>query len=291
MSGSFHQGAGSSTCSCVQAQKLEAKNSSADCCALIVAAGQGRRFGDERGKQFIDLRGLPLCCWSLLAFDRAPSIGHLVIVYPQGRKKDLCDSVLSRIQLRCQVTFVEGGPTRQDSVMAGLTAMPHKFEMVAIHDAVRPLVSVDTIERCVAALRHDSSLAGAISATPSTDTLKLVEDTTVIATPDRSFYWCAQTPQVFRTRKILAAHRAARFDAFQGTDDASLVERRGERVICITGSRDNIKVTVPEDLVIAEALLERRLMREGCGLCDLPFSADEQSENNNDSDNPEARSD
>ena len=115
-------------------------------------------------------------------------------------------------------------------------------------------------------MRGDESIAGAICAVPSTDTLKLVEGGTIVATPDRSFYWCAQTPQVFRTKAIVSAHRAAIWDEFSGTDDASLVERHGGRVVCVKSSRDNIKVTLPEDLAIAETLLQRRLIQEGCGL-------------------------
>ena len=116
------------------------------------------------------------------------------------------------------------------------------------------------IERAVAEVRGDDSLAGAILAARSVDTLKLVEGTTIVATPDRSFYWCAQTPQVFRRRVLLAAHKAAARDDYQGTDDASLVERIGGRVRVVECSHDNIKVTVPEDLAIAEATLERRLL-------------------------------
>ena len=86
------------------------------------------------------------------------------------------------------------------------------------------------------------------------------------ATPDRCSYWCAQTPQVFRTRQLVAAHRAAQLDAFGGTDDASLVERCNGRVACVPSPRANIKVTVPEDLLVVRALLETRLMREGCGI-------------------------
>ena len=99
-----------------------------------------------------------------------------------------------------------------------------------------------------------------------TDTLKLVEDASIVATPDRSFYWSAQTPQVFRTAQIVAAHKAAARDRYLGTDDASLIERSGARVVCVETPRDNLKVTLPEDLLIARALLQSRLAVDGCGL-------------------------
>ena len=109
-------------------------------------------------------------------------------------------------------------------------------------------------------MREDPGLAGAICAARSVDTLKLVEDGVIIATPDRSFYWAAQTPQVFRTRALTSAYKSAAWEGYQGTDDASLVERHGGKVRCFDSPRDNIKVTVPEDLAIACAALEQRLL-------------------------------
>lgn len=144
--------------------------------------------------------------------------------------------------------------------MRGLAAMPGGFDLVAVHDAVRPLIEVDDIERACTTVRADASIAGAICAARSIDTLKLVEGDTVVATPNRSLYWAAQTPQVFRTRAIVSAYRAAAGEGYQGTDDSSLVEHCGGRVRVVETSRDNIKVTVPEDLAVVEAALERRLV-------------------------------
>lgn len=242
-------------------------NNKQNTCAVIVAAGTGKRFGDPRGKQFVPLAGLPLISWSILAFDRAPSIGHIVVVYPKDKLDEMIE-VIKGLVLRCDVTLVAGGATRQDSVFSALLSMPDGYELVAVHDGARPLVRNKTIEDTVAALKADDNLTGAIAAIRATDTLKLVEDSLIVATPDRTYYWNAQTPQVFRTKKLLAAHRASVWDDYVGTDDASLIERRGGKVICVTGARDNIKVTVPEDRIIAEALLEHRIDTEGCGLCD-----------------------
>ena len=162
------------------------------------------------------------------------------------------------------MSFAPSGATRQDSVYSGLSQMPAGYPFVAVHDAARPLVEVPMIEGAVAAVRQDGRLAGAICAARSIDTLKLVEGTDIVATPDRTFYWAAQTPQVFRTREVVAAYKAALWDGYQGTDDSSLVERHGGRVRCVECSRDNIKVTIPEDLAVAEATLEQRLVEEGC---------------------------
>lgn len=230
-----------------------------DTCAVIVAGGSGTRFGDPRGKQFVDLMGLPLMSWSILAFDHAPSVGHIVVVCPLGRDAEVRDDVISKLTLRCKVTIAQAGDERQDSVRHGLEAAPPGFDLMAIHDGARPLIQSEDIERCIGAVRADRQLAGAICASRETDTLKLVEGDTIIATADRSYYWCAQTPQVFRTPVIVRAHAIAHRDGYEGTDDASLVEHLGGRVRVIETPRDNLKVTVPEDLAVARAALERAL--------------------------------
>lgn len=232
------------------------------CCAIICAAGSGERFGDPRGKQFVPLRGLPLAAWSLLAFDRAPSVGHIVVACAGERLALMNEEVIKPLSLGSEVSLVRGGATRQESVTRALRAVPQGYELVAVHDAARPLIDVATIEACIAAVRDYPAVDGAICANRVTDTLKLVEDETVVATADRSFYWSAQTPQVFRLPALRAAHALAAREGYEGTDDASLVEHRGGLVICVESPRDNIKVTVPEDLAIAEALLERRLAEE-----------------------------
>lgn len=232
----------------------------ADTCAVIVAGGSGERFGDPRGKQFVDLCGLPLMSWSIMAFDRAPSVGRIVVVCSPDHADQVEGDVLAPLSLAKPVTLAPSGDTRQASVRSGLDAAAPDLPLVAVHDAARPLVEVELIEAAVAAVRSDESLAGAILATRSVDTLKLVEGAMIVATPDRSFYWAAQTPQVFRRRALLAAHKAAEREGYQGTDDASLVERLGGHVRVVESTRDNIKITLPEDLALAEAALERRLL-------------------------------
>lgn len=253
-------------CPEVRQQKVGTDGQPADTCAIIAAGGVGERFGYAKGKQYVELCGLPLVSWPVLAFDRAPSVGHIVIVCPVGRVAETRDIITGTLSLDKPVTFAEAGETRQDSVMNGLLAVPEGYQLVAIHDGARPLITVDAIERCLAAVRDDAELDGAICASRCIDTLKLVEGGDIVATPDRSFYWCAQTPQCFRVQTILAAHRSAARDAHVGTDDASLVERLGGRVRCVESPRDNIKVTLPEDLAVAEASMRQRLGREGCGL-------------------------
>ncbi|MDI9590563.1 MAG: 2-C-methyl-D-erythritol 4-phosphate cytidylyltransferase [Acidobacteriota bacterium] len=251
-----------SLCTCATRERLGSAPQGPDACAVIVAGGSGERFGDPRGKQFVELCGLPIMAWSILAFDHAPSVGHIVVVCPHGRLDEVRRDVLADMPLRCELTLALAGATRQDSVFSGLVAMPPDFELVAIHDGARPLVEVGAIERCIQVVRGDERLSGAILASRETDTLKLTDAAdNILATPDRSNYWCAQTPQVFRARAIIAAHKAAVWDDFVATDDASLVEHRGGRVRVVESTRDNIKITLPEDLALAEATLARRLER------------------------------
>lgn len=250
---------------CVSPERVGQAEQPADTVAIIVAGGTGERFGDPRGKQFVDLCGLPLMCWSIVAFDRAPSVGEIVLVCAPDRVAEVRDDVLSKVALSKPVTLAPSGATRQDSVFSGLGVMPRGYALVAVHDAARPLIEVETIERVCATVREDPRLAGAICAARCIDTLKIVDGTDIVATPDRSNYWAAQTPQVFRTRAIVSAYKSAFWDGWEGTDDASLVERHGGRVRCVECSRDNIKVTEPEDLAIAEATLEQRLVDEGLG--------------------------
>lgn len=232
----------------------------ADTCAIIVAGGSGERFGDPRGKQFVELAGLPLVAWSIYTFDQAPSVGCVVVVCPQARIDHMRNEVLGQLELKNEVLLAGGGATRQDSVFSGLLAVPGEYSLVAIHDGARPLVEVDAIERCLAMVRDNKDVDGAICASRETDTLKVVDaQGRIVATPDRSQYWCAQTPQSFARRAILLAHEQALLEGYVGTDDASLVEHVGGVVHVVETSRDNIKITVPEDLAIAEATLRARM--------------------------------
>lgn len=238
-----------------------AETSQQDTCAIIAAGGLGLRFGDARGKQYVELCGLPVIAWSVLAFDKAPSVGHIVVVCPAGRIEETRVEV-ERAALTTPVSYVEGGAERQDSCLAGIEAAPQGFAYVAIHDAARPLVTPKSIENIISALRADSSLSGAIYAHRATDTLKVVEDGIVQSTPERSRYWAVQTPQIFPLEAVRSAHQTARAEGFVGTDDASLVERAGGRVLCVESPADNFKVTVPEDKIPVEAILAARIAAE-----------------------------
>ena len=243
------------------AARVDGAGRAADTVAIIVAGGVGTRFGDPNGKQFAQLCGRPIIAWSLIAFDAAPSIAHIVVVCAADRRDEIAE-IASGLALSKPLSMADSGEVRQESVTSGLAAMPSGYAYVAIHDAARPLIQTDTIERAIAVLRADRTLSGTLVSKRVTDTLKLVEDGVVVSTPDRSFYWAAQTPQTFRTKVLLNAYANARFEDFIGTDDASLVERAGGLVRCVEPSSPNFKITFPEDLALAETIMR---MRGGAG--------------------------
>ncbi len=252
----------SSASSLVQAAPARLSDDAAqqDSAAIIVAGGTGERFGHPGGKHLAPLCGLPLLAWSLLAFDRARSVRQLVVVCAEQARAAIEDEVLSQLSLTHEVAFAEGGATRQASVRSGLAELDGACELVAVHDAARPLIDEDLVEDVFSHLRSIPEAAGVACAARVVDTLKLVEGPTIISTPDRSFYWAVQTPQTFRVPALIAAHDDALLEGYEGTDDASLIERVGGRVDVHETPRSNIKVTYPEDLAIAEAILAGRLI-------------------------------
>ncbi len=204
------------------------------------------------------LAGRPLVEWSVAAFRDAPSVGAIVVACPPGHAHDLGDN---------DVEVLDGGATRSQSVSNALQAVG--TELVAIHDAARPLVTAELVEEVIATLKTDADASGAIAATPLTDTIKQATSAAsgtenvpnagllIEQTLDRSCLWAAQTPQVFRVEALRAALEGAE-DAAAATDEASLVEAARGRVLIHPSPAENLKVTTPLDLRLAELLLADR---------------------------------
>jgi len=222
--------------------------------ALIAAGGTGERFGRDTGKQLVVVAGRPVLGHAVAAFAQASSIGMIVLVCHPARVEEYASAV-APFSGDTPLTVVAGGATRQDSVAAGLAEIDDSWSVVAVHDGARPLITAEIIDNMVSALSADPDLDGLILGHPAYDTLKEVEGDRIVATPDRARYWAVQTPQVFRVASLKSAHTSADFDGPPATDDAALVEATGGVLRVIEGPRDNIKVTVAEDLAIAEALL------------------------------------
>lgn len=223
--------------------------------ALIPAAGMGKRMGASINKQYLQLHGVPVVARTISVFERSPLIDAIYLVIPAEEIPYCREYVVDACEFSKVAAIVPGGRERQNSVMNGLRAMRGRVlddDVVLIHDGVRPMVTERMLRESIeTARRHDGSLV----AVPAKDTIKTVADGIVTGTPDRETLWQAQTPQAFRFGVIYAAHQAAETDRFTGTDDASLVERTGGRVRIVRGDYRNIKITTPEDLLLAEAFL------------------------------------
>ena len=214
--------------------------------AVIVAAGKGERMG-EVDKLFALLGGKPLLARTTLPFQKCRLIEQIVVVV-SGEKEEMCRRLVAGGEWSKVSNVCLGGRRRQDSVAAGLKHL-NNCRWVVIHDGARPLVTVDLIERGLEAAQETGA---AVAAVPVTDTIKVAGDDRIVhQTPPRQNLWAVQTPQVFRIDIITEAYQKAIGDV---TDDASLEEQLGHPVKLYMGSYDNIKITTPEDLALAEAL-------------------------------------
>lgn len=231
---------------------------------VIVAGGTGERFGNPGGKQLFEVMGKPVLTWSAEVFDATPEVGLIVIVCPRKKREQYCRAAIDPYPFVTPVVFADSGSVRQESALNGIDAVPESFEYIAVHDGARPLVTVELATHAINRLKGSLDVDGVVVGHPSVDTLKVVEDHRIVGTPDRKIFWAAQTPQVFRAEVLRRAYREAMCDGFVGTDDSSLVERIGGKVMMVEGPRDNIKVTVPEDIGPVMAALSARMgQREG----------------------------
>jgi 2-C-methyl-D-erythritol 4-phosphate cytidylyltransferase len=214
--------------------------------ALIVAAGSGERLGAGGPKALVEVAGRSMLQWSLDALAAVAEIERIVVALPAG------------VAAPPGVIGVEGGAVRSDSVRRAL-AQAGAGDPVLVHDAARPMLTPELAEAVIAALRGDRSADAAIAAIPVTDTVKRVDaNGTVRETLTRSELWAVQTPQVFRREALERALAAPAHELARATDDALLIEREGGRVIVVPASDENLKVTTPLDLKLAELLLSAR---------------------------------
>lgn len=213
------------------------------------AAGAGRRMGGRR-KAFLELDGVPVLLRALRPFLRHPRVAAVTVAL-SVRELENPPRWLTGVDPR--IRLVEGGSTRGGSVRAALEDLPETSRIVVVHDAARPLVTREIIDRCLEVVGPDQ---GAVAGWPAVDTLKEVDgEGRVTGTPDRNRVWHAQTPQVFPRELVMEAYRRAREAGRENTDDAALVEAVGGRVVMVSGSPYNLKVTRPEDLEVAELFL------------------------------------
>lgn len=220
--------------------------------AIIAAAGQGLRMAGKRPKQFLELAGTPIIFHTLQAFEQCDSIQEIIVVISAAESAGFL-SLAGKRELRKLRKVVPGGATRAESVLRGLQAVREAtIDIVAVHDAVRPFVTPDEIARTVSA----AQIAGAaILVSAPVDTVKEIRAGSVVRTLRRDDLRNALTPQCFQYKLLRRAYEQVDVFDPELTDESSLVERLGERVAIVEGSARNIKITRPEDLILAEALL------------------------------------
>jgi 2-C-methyl-D-erythritol 4-phosphate cytidylyltransferase len=223
--------------------------------ALVPAAGMGKRMAAGINKQYLMLSGKPILAHTLALFEKAVFVDAIYVIVPEEEISYCRENVVEAYGLKKIAGIVAGGRERQQSVYNALQAATgmQGDDLVIIHDGVRPLVAPELLERSLEVARlHD----GALVAVPVKDTVKTVTAGIVTGTPRREDLWLAQTPQTFRYEIIREAHEKADREGYLGTDDASLVERLGKKVHIVRGDYRNIKITTPEDMLLAEAFLK-----------------------------------
>jgi 2-C-methyl-D-erythritol 4-phosphate cytidylyltransferase len=224
--------------------------------AIIAAAGKGTRMGANISKQYLNLEGKPILIHTLRAFDNCPSINEIILVISPDEETFLKDLILKPYRFKKDIKIAYGGYERQESIYNGLKYIDTTTKIIAIHDGARPLITQEIIVNSI----ESAAIYGAVvAAVPVKDTIKVVDSKGYVTdTPVRKRLWAAQTPQTFTKEILFNAYEKAMKENYFGTDDSTLVERMGIRVKLIPGSYDNIKITTPHDLVLAQGIMRRR---------------------------------
>lgn len=223
--------------------------------AIVLAAGQGKRMNSSINKVFMLLAGKPILLHSVLTFSACSEVDNLVVVAAPD-EVSYVEKMLSSLSGIKPWQVVSGGSERQYSIANALKIMSQTTDIVLVHDGARPLVNTQCINSVIQAATQQQA---AVVAVPVKDTIKTVNESGIVTgTPERHTLWSIQTPQGFNANILREAYEQAAQDGYLGTDDASLVERIGAYVTIVVGSYENIKVTTPEDLIIAEALMKEK---------------------------------
>jgi len=230
--------------------------------AIITAAGKGTRIKSNISKQFIHIFDKPILAHTIGSFQKSNRINEIYVTVSEDNI-DFCEKeIVDKNGFSKVKELVVGGETRQASVFNALKKVPKKCRIVAVHDGVRPLISPEEIDYLINSLikhnKKDDQVRGIIIAAPAYETVKRINrDNIIDCTVQRSEVCMAQTPQTFFYNDLLEAHEKANDDSYIGTDDASLVERMGWKVKVVIGKHENIKVTTPMDLFLAELIMGR----------------------------------
>ena len=222
------------------------------CSAVVVAAGSSTRMGTD--KLMLTLGGIPVIVRTLKAVEAAPSVDEIILVTREDMMVPL-SQLCQEFALTKVTKVIRGGKTRTESVRLGTLEASGDAQVIAIHDGARPLVTTEVIENAIAQALESGAAAPAV---PVKDTIKVAQKGVVESTPDRASLFAVQTPQIFEASLIRAALQKALDDGAELTDDCSAVERLGMKVVLTEGDVRNLKLTTPEDIITAEALLEEK---------------------------------
>lgn len=232
--------------------------------AVIPSAGPGTRMGGPKKKNYTELLGAPVLVRTLLVFEGSESVNAVVVAAAPEDLDFVRTEIVSKYGLEKVIDVVAGASERQGSVSNALEAidrMEREFEFIVVHDGARPLVTEEIIDDTLKAAYRTGA---AICAVPVKDTIKEEADGEVKATLERSPLRSVQTPQAFRAALLHEAHAKAGKDGYIGTDESSLVERLGVKVSIVPGSYENLKITTPEDMIVAESILRARGTPDKC---------------------------
>lgn len=224
------------------------------CTAIVLAAGQGKRMNSKIQKQFLDIQGYPVLYYALKRFQECSWMDEIILVTGEGEREYCREEIVEKYQFDKVTAIAAGGKERYHSVQNGLKACTDT-DFVFIHDGARPFLTQEILERGLECVQKWEACAAGM---PSKDTVKIVDSQgQVQSTPDRSFVWNVQTPQVFRYQLVADAYdRALQGECIGITDDAMVVEQYGNHpVMMYRGSYENIKITTPEDLGVAEVFV------------------------------------
>lgn len=224
---------------------------------IIPAAGLGKRMGAGKNKLLLHLNEVPVLIHTLLVFEGDEACDGIILAVSPGDQEEI-SQLIKQYGIQKVIAFAPGGKERQDSVYSALTSITNDG-IVLVHDAARPFIEKQFIHEVTAAA---GAYGAAVIGVPVKDTIKKVQDKRIVETVERSSLWSVQTPQAFRMSVLLEAHLLAQKDRFLGTDEASLVERIPFEITMVEGSYDNIKLTTPEDLYFAEAIIRKREKKE-----------------------------
>ena len=221
---------------------------------IVAAAGMSNRMGSSINKQFIAIDNKPILAHTLENFEKCKLVDEIIVVSKEGEVDYCKKEIVKKYGFRKVTNIVRGGKERQDSIYNGILALNEKAEIVLTHDGARPFVRIESIEEGIkGVVKYGACVVGV----PVKDTVKVIDPENVVHhTPKRSLLWAAQTPQCFWSHLLKKGYEMAADEGIIGTDDSSLVEKIGQPIKMIMGSYDNIKITTPEDLIVADSLLK-----------------------------------